>query len=152
MRTPSYLVHEDTPRIDLPLKAMIAVVLGLTLGLGVWLLFVDIVAASVMLGVTAFDALLFKCIMPRRYEIWSDRLRIVLGWRFTVNVALEDIAEAREASGWAAFGHWGLRLAPSTRGVVIIRRRGLDVVISPSDRDTFLYRLGTGLEAGRKRE
>ncbi|MDY6918127.1 MAG: hypothetical protein SVP26_09350 [Chloroflexota bacterium] len=123
----------------------------MTLVLGIWLLFVDIAAASVMLAVTVADAVLFNCIMPRRYQVWSDRLRIVLGWPFALNVPLKDIAEAREASGWTAFGRWGLRLAPSTTGVVVIvRRRGLDVAISPSDRDMFLGRLNTGLEAQRK--
>lgn len=153
MTTPSYLVHEDTPGVGLLLKAIITGVLGLTLGLGIWLLLVDIAAASAMLAVTVADAVLFNWIMPRRYQIWSDRLRIVLGWPFALNVPLEDIAEAREASGWAALGRRGLRLAPSTTGVVVIvRRRGLDVVISPSDRDVFLDRLNTGLEAVRKQE
>jgi hypothetical protein len=142
MRNPPYLVYEDIPRVDLWLKLMLASILALTMVLGMWLLFEDIVAAIAMFGITLFDALLFRAIMPRRYQIYSDRIRIVLGGPFALNIPFHDIAEARPASGGKAFAYWGLRFATSTHGVVeIIRRKGLDVVISPGDRDAFLERL-----------
>jgi len=71
------LVYEDTPRYDFWLKSILGGVLALTLILGVILLSEDIGAALAMFGVTLFDALLFKAILPRRYQIFQDRVRIV---------------------------------------------------------------------------
>ena len=150
MRNPAYLVHEDTTRVDLLLKLILASILALTLVLGVWLLFEDIVAALVMFAVTLFDALLFRAIMPRRYQIYSDRVRIVLGGPFALNIPFYDIREARPASGGKAFAYWGVRFATSTKCVVeIIRKKGFNVVISPSDRDTFLERLSQAIDRAR---
>ncbi len=142
MRNVSYLVHKDIPRVDLWFKLIVASILSLTLMLGVLLLFEDIIAASVMFAVTLFDALLLKAITPRRYEIYNDRVRIVLGGPFAFNIPFYNIKEARPACGKKALAYRGLRLATSNKGVVeIIREKGLNVVISPSDRDTFLEQL-----------
>ncbi len=147
MRNPAYLVYEDIPRVDLWLRLILASTLALTLVLGIWLLFEDIAAAIAMFGITLFDALLFRAIMPRRYQIYSDRIRIVLGGPFAVNIPFDNIAEARSASGGKAFAYWGLRFATSTQGVVeIVRKKGLDVVISLGDRGAFLERLRQVLE------
>ena len=136
------MTYEDIPKVDLWLKITLGSVLFLTLTLGVFYLFSDIAAASTMFGLTIFDALLFKAIMPRRYQIYSDRVRIVLGGPFALNVPLSDIKWARPARGVRAFKYWGLRFATSANNVVeITRRKGLNIVISPSDRDAFLEQL-----------
>lgn len=146
----SSLLYEVRPRIDLWLKTIIAGVLAMTLAVGVWLLWVDAVGAGVVLGVTLFDGLLFRAIIPRRYQVYDDRLKIVLGWPFAMNIPLRNIVEAKPAPGHKAWVYWGLRLATSTRGVVeVVRRRGLDMVISPADRDAFLYWLGHALDTVR---
>lgn len=147
MRNLTYLVHEDIPRVDFWLKLLLASILALTLVLGVWLLFEDIVGAIAMFGITLVDALLFRTIIPRRYQIYSDRIRIVLGSPFALNIPFHDIAEARSVSGWKAFAYRGIRFATSTQSVAeIVRRKGLGVVISPGDRDAFLERLRQALD------
>ena len=60
------LVYEDRARYDLWLKLILGGVLAITLIVGVILISEDIEAALVMLGVTIFDALLFKAILPRK--------------------------------------------------------------------------------------
>ncbi len=123
-------------------------ILAATLVLGIWLAFVEVEGAIVMFAVTVFDALLFRAVLPRRYEIWSESLRVVLGGPFAVNFALRNIAEARAVAGKNAYVYGGVRLATTNRGVVeIVRRKGLNVVISPRDRETFLQRLSQALEA-----
>ena len=142
------MVYEDTPRYDSWLKLLLGSVLALTLILGFVLLSTDIGAAWVMFAVTLFDALLFKAILPRRFQIFQDRVRIVLGGPFALNIPLSDISEARLAPGSRAFIYWGIRFATSSSGVVeIVREEGLGLVISPVNADMFLEQLNRALKA-----
>ena len=122
-------------------------VLALTFILGVVLLFEDVGAAWVMFGVTLFDVLLFKAVLPQRYQIFQDRLKIVLGGPFALNIPLSNIKDARPASGSKAFVYWGHRFATSSSGVVeIVCSRGMGVVISPANSDIFLKQLNQALK------
>ena len=145
--TVSVLVYEDKPRYDLWLKVVLGGVLALTLVLGFVFLTVDIIGSWVMFGTTLFDALLFKAILPRRFQIFEDRVRILLGNPFALNIPLADISEVHPASGREAFIYWGIRFATSSSGVIeIVRRKGLSVVISPLNPDLFLEQANRALE------
>ena len=142
------LVYEDAPRYDLWLKLILGGVLALTFILGVFLLFEDIVAAWVMFGVTLFDALLFKAILPQRFQIYQDRVRIVLGGPLAINIPFSNIRTVRTVSARKVFVYWGNRFATSTHSVVeIVRKEGLGLVISPANADTFLEQLNRVLKA-----
>ena len=143
----SFLLYEDTAKYDLWLKLLLGGILAFTLVMGFFLLSVDKTGAYIFLGVTIFDALLFYAILPKRYQIWTDRVRIVLGRPLAVNIPLATIREARSAIGSKAFAYWGVRFATSSKNVVeIVRHRGLNFVISPSNRDLFLERLAEALK------
>lgn len=143
----SFLLYEDTAEYDLWLKLLLGGILTFTLIMGFFLLPVDRTGAYIFLGVTVFDALLFYAILPQRYQIWTDRVRIVLGRPLAVNIPLATIQEARSASGSKAFAYWGVRFATSSKNVVeIVRHRGLNFVISPSNRELFLERLAEALK------
>ena len=84
----------------------------------------------ILFGTVIFYAFLFHAIMPRRYQVWSDRLRIVLGKPFSFRIMLATVSEVRDASGVKALFYSGIRWATSVRSVVEVRRRkGLNVVI-----------------------
>ena len=143
------LIYEDTARYDFWLKILLGGILGLTLVLGIAsLLWQDVEAALVMFGVTLFVALLFKAILPQRFQIFEDGVRIVLGGPFAINIPLSNIRYVKSASGRKAFVYWGQRFATSSRGVVeIIRKKGLNLVISPSHDDLFLEQANHTLES-----
>ncbi len=144
----SYLIYEERAQFDSWLKWIIGGTLALTLVMGVVFLLFDVASALAMFGVTVFDALLFNAILPRRYQIYQDRLRIVLGKPFAVSISFATIKEARSAAGSATFIYWGIRFATSAKSVVeIIRSKGLNIVISPADRDAFLEQLTQALQA-----
>ncbi len=144
----SSLLYEDTAEYDLWLKLLLGGILAFTFVMGFFLLTVDRTGAYIFLGVTVFDALLFYAILPKRYQIWTDRVRIALGRPLAVNIPLATIQEARPAPGSKAFAYWGVRFATSLKNVVeIVRHRGLNFVISPSNRDLFLERLAEALKA-----
>jgi len=137
----SLLIYEDTPKYDLWLKLILGGVLALTFILGVIFTCQDTEAAIAMFGIILFDALLFKAILPRRYQIFEDRLKILMGGPFAVNISFSNIEEAKPATGRKAFAYGSLRLATSTRNVVeIVRKKGLNLVIFPSN-EMFLEQL-----------
>ena len=144
---PSRLIYEDTAEYDVWLKLILGSILSFTLLLGVYLLSVDRTGALICFGVTVFDALLFYAILPQRYQIWTGRVRIVLGRPFSVNIPLLTIKEARPVSGVKAFAYRGVRFATSSRTAVeTARHHGWNFVISPSNRELFLERLSEALE------
>lgn len=133
------LVYEDTPRYDLWLKLVLGGVLAFTFIIGLVLLFDNLEAAMVVFGVTVIDAFLFWTILPRRFQIYEDRIRIVFGAPFSINIPFQNIAEIKQASSSKAFFYWGLRFATSTESLVeIVRRNGLNLLISPGNSDTFI--------------
>ncbi|MFC1915082.1 hypothetical protein ACFLW4_00055 [Chloroflexota bacterium] len=144
------LLYEDTPKYDLWVKLIISGVLALTFVLGIIFISQDIEAALAMFGITLFDALLFKAILPRRFQIFEDRLKIVLGWSLGITIPFSNITDARSASGSKAVFYWGIRFATSTRYVIeIVRSKGLNMVISPSHDEMFLEQL---IQASKRNE
>ncbi|MEN8613986.1 hypothetical protein ABFB09_01700 [Dehalogenimonas sp. THU2] len=143
------LIYETPPRYAV---AAFAGVIGLLIG-------VDIVFALVFPELLCFmmitaisESALFYFIIPRKYQIFADRLRVVLGGWIKFDVPFSTIRQARVARSIDAFVYWGLRMATSGEGVVEILRRGggLDLVISPIDRDTFLEQLDQALAASNR--
>ncbi|MBM3156989.1 MAG: hypothetical protein FJ004_06855 [Chloroflexi bacterium] len=148
MGSPGYLLYEDDPKVDSWMKLMFAGIVLLFLIMGLVLLFEDTEAAFPMFGVAAFDAVLFRIVLPRRYQIYSDRIRIVLGGPFALNIPLSTVKEVKAASGAKAFAYSGVRFATSSKNVIeITRTRGCNYVISPSNRDVFLEQANRALEA-----
>jgi len=151
MRSPAFLLYEDTARTDAWLKLMLGGILVMFLVLGGVLLFQDKEDAFEMFGIAVFYALLFKLVMPRRYQIYSDKVRIVLGWPLAWNIPFITIKEVRSASGAKAFAYSGVRFATSSKNVVEIRRsRGCNVVISPYNKEIFLEQASRALQAASR--
>jgi hypothetical protein len=145
------LVYEDTPPYDQWLKYLIGGILVLTTAIGFFLILFDPVGTWFMLGETTFLALIFYSIMPRKYQVLEDRIRIVLGRPFSVNIRFSNIREIRRASSGDAYVYYGIRLATNSRSVVeIMRKRGLGIVISPRDREFFLQQFNQAMENYRK--
>jgi hypothetical protein len=135
-------IYSDHPQLVGWLKLILGLILTVTLIMGVVMLSFDWAAALIMFGVTLFDAALFYCILPRSYQIYTDRLKIVLGGHWGMNVLFKDIRSVSRAAGSSAFGSAGIRFATSPKYVVEIRRKGkLSVIISPSSGDLFLEQI-----------
>jgi len=135
----STLLHQDKPKYDLWMKLILGSIIAFTFILGIVFISQDTEAAIAMFGITIFDGLLFKAILPSRFQIFDDKLRILLGGPLSINIAFSNIAEVKPASGSKAFVYWGIQFATSTSHVVeIVRKKGLNLVISPSNPEMFL--------------
>ena len=149
---PESLRYEDKPSIDLWLRAII---FGTSTGMiivGVlWVLGVipsesrteGLIAGIVFVVMGAFDRVLFWAVMPTRYQIFEDRLRVKLGGPFAFNIPFDSIVAAEP---FDRLFHIGIGLATSFRGRVLIRRKyDMDVTISPSNREAFLEQLSIAM-------
>lgn len=145
------LIHEEAARYDPWIVAILAGALVLPLALGFLLFRVAPSAIWFMMGITIFEGVVFHAVCPRRYQIFTDRLKIVLGWPFSFEIPLETIADARPGPPGMALAYFGFRFSPSTKTVVEITRRGhWNVVVSPVDRERFLERLAQAIEVAER--
>jgi hypothetical protein len=114
------------------------------------LVLVDALSAGVTAASLVLTVGLIWLILPRRYEIWPDRLRIVFllgGW----DIALDGIESVHPGRWYQAYGFMGVRFATAPGQTVTIMRRNSNlftrpnVVISPEDREVFLRELGRAI-------
>lgn len=135
------LLYEGRPQVDRWLIWLFVGLSLLTFILGIYLVFVDVLGAVTMFGITAFDAILFRVIIPQSLQIYTDRLVIKFPGPFSKTIRLSEIKEVRPIAG-GGMVYSGIKFTTSVRnGVEILRYRGMPVVISPADTDTFIEQL-----------
>jgi hypothetical protein len=140
------LVFQDVPRYDPWLKLLLGGVVALTLIPGLFFLLFSVEAAITMFAVSAFDALLFFIIVPRRFEIYEDRFRIQLGWPAAVNISLRNIAEAKPGHPGDVWIYWGIRFGTSATNMVeIFRKKGMNIIITPENPKEFIDQLNQAI-------
>ena len=136
------IVFEDRPVYDRLNKYLIGGIIAIPLIVSIVLLTHDILGAAIMFGVTIFDAILFWCILPKRFLVYEDRIKIVLGGPFSYTIPFRDITNIRQATKEMGWVYWGLRLGTSQKfQVEIERKNGLGVIISPSQENEFIEQL-----------
>jgi hypothetical protein len=136
------IIFEDVPAWDSISKYILGGVIAAPFIVAVVLLRFDITGAAVMFGITVLDALIIWMVLPKRFEVYEDRLRIILGWPAILDIPFRDITEVRQATSDMAYVYWGMRFATSSKFVVEIRRNnGMNVIISPSRGEEFIEQL-----------
>ena len=112
---------------------------------------VALVGGSVFLTIAGIWA-----IIPRRYEVYDDRLVIVFSvWRW--NIGMDSIDVVREAQTWQSYAYMGFRFSTTPAQAVELRRirtgmlRRPNIIISPEDRTVFLAEVNTALSRYRRR-
>lgn len=95
--------------------------------------------AYILFGTSAGLALLFWLVLPHRFEIYPDRLRVVMGASFAFNIRLAEITAVEVLPPARAFIANGLKMATDAGTALVIKRRGkLEVSLSPRNRDEFI--------------
>ena len=112
----------------------------------VLLAFADTASAAITFACLLATLLIVWLILPRRYEVWPERLRIVFpvwGW----DIPYAGIKSVRAGRWYEAYGFAGVRFATAPSQSVTILRHNANLfthpnlVISPEDREQFLRRL-----------
>lgn len=144
-------LFEDTSRYDLWLKLVMIGVPAALLINAIALISENKGDAWSMFGTMAFVILLFHAVLPKRFQVFEDRLRIVLGKPFAINIRLSNINHVRKVTGVKALASSGVRFATSSRYVVeIAHKKGLTVTISPASGEIFLEQLNRAIEIAAK--
>jgi len=142
------VLYEDKTKYDLWGKIILAfapallIVLGLLTYYGVLPTETEEEDTIGLFASTAFVLVLFWLILPRKYQILEEKLRIVLGGPFSFHIPFETIETAKHLSGAKAATFWGVNFSPTLKNIVgIKRKKGMNVTISPSNPSLFLENL-----------
>ena len=138
MSTPkSLLLYQDEPAYGRILKLIIFVVPVMLLTLGMYLWLSGEGDGSLALLVEAFlVVLVFWVVFPRRYQVYEDHMRIVLGGPFAVKIGFDRIAAIEVTSRTAFTVNFATRITKTY--VIIVRKHGLSIAITPRSNDLFV--------------
>jgi hypothetical protein len=140
-------VYQDQPPRTGWLNLMFVMVLVVILITGLVLIKLDWVFSLIMFAVALFAGLVFYSVIPRCYQIYSDRLKIILGPPFSITILFTDIRSFWRVDGEAAISSLDIRSITTTRYVIEInRRRSKSIMISPSGGDHFSKQLNQALK------
>jgi hypothetical protein len=142
------ILHQEPAEYDYWIRLLFLIPVGLIIGAIILTYNKEYEGTVVLIGDGAFLSLLFYFIMPRRYEIYPDKLRIVLGTPFRISIPLSTIKAVKHSSTGKAFVYTGVRFATSSRYVVeIVRNRGMNYVIAPRHGDFFIEQLNQAIKS-----
>ncbi len=145
----SVLLYQDEPTYGLLLKLVISIVPIASLVGSVYLFSSGDTTDAIVLLVEAFIVgLIFWSVLPRRYQIYEDHLRIVLGGPFSVKVGFTDIKSIGVTSGFTLSINLITKL--TKKFVVIAKKRGLSVAITPEDSNLFIENANEALNQWMK--
>jgi hypothetical protein len=137
------LLYEDRPRYGLLLKIVVWGILAVMLVMAITMFDSSREEAFVSIGTAVFILLIFWAVMPRKYCIYEDKIKIVMGTPFSLSIRFDTIKYAGEPRGKLTVG---INFVTSFRNTVeIVRKRGMNVNISPGDREAFLENLNNAL-------
>jgi hypothetical protein len=87
--------------------------------------------------------IIFLSILPRKYQIYDDQLRIVLGGPFSIKLGFEKIAKIEVTNKTLLTANFVTRVARFY--VRIVRKKGLDIAITPKSNEEFVDRANRAL-------
>jgi hypothetical protein len=145
-----YQIHEENAEYNAWMRLILIIPAGLFIGAVISIYYQELEALWVLLGDAIFISLLFYFIFPRKFQIYNDKLRIVLGNPFSINIPFSSIKVVRHSEGYKAYTYSGVRFATSSRYLIeILRRKGLNYVISPQHGEMFLHQLDQAINSRR---
>jgi hypothetical protein len=160
------VLYEDSPKYDLWLKIVLAFVPSLFIVLALLIYYGVLpaesqeearIALAVLFATAIFILLLYWAILPKKYQILEDRIRIsnFLGKPFPFDIiGFNTIEETRRAEDKRGLT-WGINSITSIKKkniIVIVRSKGMDVTISPSNRELFLQELNKAIANWKRSE
>ena len=143
------IIYEDHPRYDVWLKSIMVLPVFFILIGAFYFASGEPQAAVGMLATAALIAAIYWAIFPRKYVILDSKVKIVLGGQFFFTVPFSNLETARKPEGVSL----GINFATCFSGkntVEIVRKKGMKVNITPSDRELFIENLNKALNDWRR--
>ncbi len=138
-------MYHDEPGYGLFLKLIFIIMPASLLGLSYYLFSrgdnedgLTLLAEAFIFGLILFS------VSPRRYEVYEDRLHIVLGGFFSVNIGFEKIKAIHTGQRMSFSVNYATRV--TGKYVLIDRKRGLSITITPKDHEAFVENANRALD------
>jgi hypothetical protein len=149
-----YTVYKDSPRTDWLMKGIFSLPPAILLIAAAIYSFLDIRGGmSFMYGALAIAAvmgLLFLLVIPTRYCVLDAKLRIEFRAPLSLNIPFETISAVRDGR-WSTVGI-NLPTNMSRKNLLeIVRKHGMTITISPSDKRAFAAAFEKAYEDWSKR-
>jgi len=133
----SLLLYQEDVAQGLPLKLTIMVVPAALAAASIYLWSSGESAGGLaLLAEAVCIGLIFLAVFPRRYQVYEDHLRIVLGGPFAVRIGFDRIARIEVTSKTALTINLVTRIAKTY--VRIVRKSGFGIAITPKSNDGFV--------------
>jgi hypothetical protein len=139
------VIYEDKPRYDIWFKAIVLLPVFFLIGGVIYLVTGQSEASIGMFATAVLMAAIYWAVLPRKYQILDSQIKIVLGGQFSFSIPFDKVETAGKPEG-AAFGINFVTTFLSKHAVEIVRKKGMNVNITPSDRDLFLENLNKALD------
>ena len=97
-----------------------------------------------LIGAAVFMVVIYWVIFPRKYCIFNNKVKVVLGKPLSFNIPFKNIETARPPQGLALGINFATALSAKD-SVEIVRRKRLNVNITPSNPKLFLEKLDEAL-------
>ncbi len=144
------LLHEDPTHKDVWLKLILAVPVILILGGALQFLANNNTEdALAMFGLDALIIIIFSIILPRKYLIFDDRVKIQFIRPLSLGIPFDTIKKIGGA-GAASFGLNFPTSLSNSHAVGIQRRKRMAVYITPDNRELFLEKLEKAINDWKK--
>lgn len=143
-----YLIHQEKAEYNVGLRLIWFLPVALFIGAMISLYDQELEALWTLLGDSILVSAIFYFVFPRSYQIYNDRLRIVLGKPFSISIPFSGIKEAKRTAGYKAYVGFQARFATSSRYVIeIVKSRGASYTISPQHGELFLQQLEQAIKS-----
>jgi len=137
------VIYEERLKLGLVLK-LVLITLGMLIGLTIWSFYMsEVVGAWILLIVTVSTAILFFAVIPRKYHIFDDKLKVVCGL-LRINIPFEDIKaiETRPPSNiYESLEALRFGTGTGEKCIMIKRKHGMNILIQPMDTERFIEAL-----------
>jgi hypothetical protein len=133
----SLLLYQDEPSYGLLLKAIFAIVPGMLLATSVyvWSLGDSSSGLALLVGASIIG-FIFWAVFPRKYQVYEDHVRIVLGGPFSIKVRFDKIKTIAVTSRLSFSVNF---VTTATKNYVeIAKKKGLSIAITPRANDLFV--------------
>jgi len=135
------VIYEERLKLGLVLKLVLIFTLGMLICLTAWSFYIsEVVSAWILLIVLVFTAILFFVVIPRKYQIFDDKLKVVCGL-LRINIPFEDIKVIETRPPSNIYGSLeSLRFGTGTgeKSIMIKRKHGMNILIQPMDTEKFM--------------
>jgi hypothetical protein len=147
----SLMLYQDQPVYGLFLKLIISIVPVAMLGGSIYLYSTGESTGSLVLLIeSVILSFIFWCVFPRKYQVYEDHLRIVLGGPFSVKIGFGQIETTRITGKQNLTVNFVTKMAKEY--VEILKKQGMSIAITPGDYAMFVENANQALSQWTKQQ